>query len=129
MKALAVLPVLLMAVAPALAEGEDGSMVLPKLLRSVAPKAPASFRNLGFEAHVILKASVTDTGAVESVTLLSCKSWAPGESEFRDEPAKRCWPFVKSAKEAVLKWTYQPATQNGLPLPVLYTVRVSFVHR
>jgi hypothetical protein len=129
MRVFVILSALVLAVVSVLAEGEDGSMVLPKLLHKVAPKSPASFRNLGFEAHVVLNANVTETGSVESVALASCRSWAPGEAEFHEEPAKRCEPFVKSATDAVLKWTYQPATQGGMPVRTLYTVRVSFVHK
>jgi len=35
-------------------------------------------------------------------------------------------PFVKSAAEAMRHWRYEPATLDGKPVDVYFTVRIEF---
>ena len=107
---------------------EPADMVLPKLVKTVKPKAPPIFRNLHVEARLIFTATLSDTGDVIAADHLSCKTRAPNEQEFTPEPAKRCEQFEKAGREAILKWKYRPASQGGKPVRVLYSINMDFVH-
>jgi protein TonB len=85
-------------------------MVLPVLVKKVEPSYPDVARRARIEGKVILQAVVDKEGNVNEVTVLSSNN-----PMFND-----------AAIEAVKQWKYKPATQNGRPVSVFYTVRVDF---
>ena len=76
------------------------SRVVPaKLNRRVEPPYPDSARRLGISGKVVMKATITKTGAVASV------QWVSGNELFRD-----------TTIAAVKQWRYKPASLNGQPV-------------
>jgi hypothetical protein len=40
--------------------------------------------------------------------------------------SRHCQPFIDSAIAAISHWRYRPATQDGKPVDVYFTIRVDF---
>lgn len=78
---------------------------------NVKPRYPESSRQAREEGIVVLKAEVTDTGTVESESLISSSG----------HPA-----LDASAQSAIKRWRYKPATQNGHPVHSSREVRVTY---
>ena len=62
--------------------------------------------------NVILQAIIYKDGTVGDVEVLRCTRPNVG--------------FEEEAVKAVEQWRYQPATQNGRPVDVYFTIQVSF---
>jgi len=83
--------------------------VPPKLIRQVLPVYPEVARLSELEGLVMLRIVIDESGEViEARTVQS----VPGLDE--------------AAIEAVLQWTYEPAMQGGIPVPIVYYVPVRF---
>lgn len=88
----------------------DGEMTAPRLLSRVEPSYPEVLRRARVPGTVVLQAIVSESGRVEGVEILSASNPLFGDA----------------AREAVLRWRYAPALQNGSPVRVYFTVRVVF---
>ena len=91
-----------------------GDVTTPRLLEEtkVEPVYPELARVARLEGNVILQAIVHTDGTVGDLEVLRCNRPNMG--------------FEKSALEAVGQWRYDPATQNGKPVEVYFTVYVDF---
>jgi len=83
----------------------------PELLVRVQPRYPETARLARIQGTVLVQAVISSTGEVESVEVISST-----------HPI-----FDAAAKDAVRKWRYRPATQNGRPIAVYFTVEVRFL--
>ena len=73
------------------------------------PDYPETARRARVEGKVILQAVITESGTVESVKVL------------RSNPL-----LDEAAIAAVRRWRYKPATLDGQPVKVYFTVIVTF---
>jgi len=90
-----------------------GEMLVPKLVTRVDPIYPNVARKARLQGRVIVEAVIGLDGAVESAKILTSTSTL----------------FDDAALEAVRQWRYTPATMNGRPVRVYFTVSVAFVIR
>jgi protein TonB len=95
--------------------GEEAHVIVPgisepKLIKRVEPEYPRAALITRVEGIVILEAIITKTGTVEQVKTMRA-DYAVLE---------------RAARDAVLQWRYQPATLNGQPVKVYFTVTVTF---
>jgi protein TonB len=81
----------------------------PRKLVHVAPLYPEIARVSRVEGIVVVEAILDVTGKVESVRVL-------GSHPLLDDAAVR----------AVRQWRYTPTELNGVPVPVLMTIRIQF---
>jgi protein TonB len=88
-------------------------MVRPVLLHKVSPTYPDVPRKARLEGRVTVQAVIGLDGSVESVEILRTTN-----------PL-----FDAAALSAVRQWRYRPATMNGVPVRVYFTVEVGFVLR
>jgi protein TonB len=88
-------------------------MVRPLLLVKVEPSYPLAARRAGLSGRVTVSAVIGLEGGVESAEVLASSN-----------PL-----FDQAALDAVRKWRYRPATMNGRPVRVFFTVVVDFVVR
>lgn len=85
----------------------------PVLMKKVEPPYPKLALITHKEGVVILQAVITKTGTVEELTLLRSAD-----------------PLLdQAAMSAVKQWIYKPATINGRPIKVYFTVTVNFTLR
>ena len=91
-----------------------GDVTNPVLLpeTKIEPEYPELARVARLEGNVILQAIVRADGSVGDVQVLRTNRPNMG--------------FEDSAVEAVKQWRYKPATQNGRPVEVYFTVFVEF---
>lgn len=82
----------------------------PVLIRRVEPDYPRAARQMRLQGIVILEAVITKTGDVEQVKTLRADNIL----------------FERAATDAVLQWKYKPATVQGRPVKVYFTVTVTF---
>jgi TonB family protein len=80
-----------------------------QLIEQTQPRDPGVARPRGSSGAVRLQASVDETGAVKDVKLLN------------GDPV-----LAASAEEAIRKWKYKPATQNGRPLASVVVIQLLF---
>jgi periplasmic protein TonB len=86
-----------------------GNVEFPKRVVYVAPVYPGIAQSARVEGTVILEAIIDETGAVTNLRVL------------------RSIPLLDAAaKEAVAKWRYSPTTLNGVTVPIVMTVTVTF---
>jgi protein TonB len=86
-----------------------GDILPPKKLRDVAPRYPAVAQQARIEGIVIIEAVIGVDGHVQSA-----RSMRPA-------------PFLEEAAlEAVRQWVFTPTRLNGVAVPVVMTVTVSF---
>jgi len=78
----------------------------------VQPHYPELARVARVQGSVVLQAVILKNGSVGEVRVLRCSS--PG------------FGFEEEAQKAVELWRYYPATQNGRPVDVYFTVFVDF---
>ncbi len=78
----------------------------------VPPDYPPRALSKKIEGYVLLRFTVTETGAVEDPEVL------------RASPAGL---FEHAAKRAVLRWKYQPQIRDGQPTRVISITKVTFV--
>lgn len=93
------LPAILGKPAPATIAAPVSRMVPAKLVTRVPPAYPEAARRLQIAGKVVLKATITKTGAVRDI------DWVSGNELFRN-----------SAIAAVRQWRYKPAVLNGEPV-------------
>jgi len=82
----------------------------PQLLERVTPQYPISARRSGIEGSVIIRAIVRRDGSVDSGQILKDLPFGLGQA----------------ALEAVERWRFRPATVDGQPVDVYYTVTVNY---
>jgi protein TonB len=81
----------------------------PRKIVDVAPKYPALARDSHVEGIVILDVIIDEAGVVKSTRVL------------------RSVPFLdRAAVDAVQQWRFTPARLNGVAIPIVMTVTVSF---
>jgi protein TonB len=86
-----------------------GQVREPRRLHYVPPVYPIIAQTARIEGLVILEAIIDETGAVRDIRVL------------------RSIPVLdRAAIEAVSRWRYLPTTLNGVAVPVIMTVTVSF---
>jgi TonB family protein len=86
-----------------------GQIREPRRLTYVPPVYPVVAQAARVEGIVILEAIIDETGAVRDVRVL------------------RSIPLLdRAAIDAVSRWRYLPTTLNGVAVPVIMTVTVSF---
>lgn len=83
-----------------------GDVRPPKIKRRVDPSWPHD----GHAGRVMIQARIDEAGAVREASLLE-----------RGTPAMN-----RAALEAVCKWTFEPATVDGVPFSVFFMVAVNF---
>jgi TonB family protein len=88
---------------------------VPTLIPSsrVRPEYPEDARIHRTEGRVVLQALVDHNGIVNELEVLSSTP-----AGYR--------PFIDSASKAVRQWRYEPATRDGAPVAVYFTVMVEF---
>jgi TonB family protein len=85
-------------------------MTQPEAIAQPTPRYPTTARVAGREGTVVLEAVIDEQGRVSKVQVLR------GLGLGCDE----------AAVEAVERWRFRPATLQGRPIPVLYTLTVHF---
>ena len=89
-----------------------GQIREPRRLTYLPPVYPTIAQTARVEGMVILEAIIDETGAVRDVRVL------------------RSIPLLdRAAVDAVSRWRYLPTTLNGVAVPVIMTVTVSFTLR
>ena len=87
-------------------------MKMPELATKIDPAYPEDAREAGVGGTIVLQAAIREDGVVGDVKVLSA---VPG------------WPSLdRNAVEAVRRWRYRPAVQDGEPVSISYTVTVEF---
>ena len=86
-----------------------GSVREPKRLSAVSPVYPELAQKARLQGTVIIEATINERGRVVNATLLS---GVPMLNE--------------AALEAVKNWVYTPTLVNGVPTPIIMTVKVHF---
>jgi protein TonB len=97
---------------PATPDGRNVSFPLLIPESKVSPDYPELARTVRLQGRVILQAVIRKDGTVEEVSVL--QSTRPGVG------------FEQAAIEAIRRWRYEPAVQNGVPLDVYFTIVVEF---
>lgn len=82
----------------------------PEELDRVVPRYPSAARRAGVEGRVVVRGIVRRDGTIDNVEII------------RDLP----YGLGESARQAVNRWRFRPATFNGEPIDVYYTVTVNF---
>jgi TonB family protein len=86
-----------------------GNVTAPTQVRKVDPVYPEEAKAARVQGVVILEATISDQGRVDSVRVL------------------RSIPLLdQAAIDAVRQWEYTPTLLNGLPVPVIMTTTVLF---
>ena len=88
-----------------------GAIREPKLLERVQPAYPAAARAAGVQGYVILEATIDADGRVADAKVIK-----PSGSDDLD----------RAAVDAVSAWRYMPTLLNGVAVPVLLNVAVTF---
>lgn len=83
----------------------------PVPVRTVNPDYPADLRRQGVSGVVMVKCSIDEQGNVTETTV-----------EKSSDPA-----FEKPAVEAVRKWKFKPAKQDGNPVAIKVSIPIKFV--
>ncbi|HVE72676.1 MAG TPA: M56 family metallopeptidase [Thermoanaerobaculia bacterium] len=107
--------------AAALPETESGSstskyqritpgMKPPKVLTRVEPLYPAAAKEDRIAGVVILEALINESGVIDDVHVLKPLPYG----------------LDQAAVDAVKQWTFEPATVDGKPVPVIFNVTINF---
>lgn len=96
--------------APLEGERPGGGVKAPVALTRVEPQYPRDYRTARIEGIVIVEARIGADGSVGEVHLR--KSVAP--------------ELDAAAIDAVKQWTFQPGTRDGVPVPVVFVLTISF---
>ncbi len=91
-----------------------GGVGVPELIQAsrVQPHYPEAARSAGIEGKVFLQAVINTDGTVGEIKILREPDGGHG--------------FAASAIAAVSQWRYRPAMKDGQPVPVYFTVMISF---
>jgi TonB family protein len=82
----------------------------PRLVRRVQPEYPPAARRAGVQGRVLIRAIVRKDGSVDRAEILQDRAFGLGDA----------------ARQAVQRWQFEPATYNGQPIDVYYTVSFDF---
>jgi TonB family protein len=82
----------------------------PEEVDRVVPRYPALARRAGVQGAVVVRGIVRRDGTIDDVEVIKDLPYGLGES----------------AREAVSRWRFRPATFRGEPIDVYYTVTVNF---
>ena len=82
----------------------------PEEIDRVVPRYPPVARRAGVEGAVVVRGVVRKDGTIDDVEIIKDLPYGLGEA----------------AREAVSRWKFRPATYNGEPIDVYYTVTVNF---
>ncbi len=96
-------------VRPVLLPGIDG-VSQPRIISKIQPVYPEQARKSGVEGKVVLQALIDHDGSVSDVEVLNST----------DEV------FDDAAVDAVRQWRWEPATSDGKPVSVYFTIVVQF---
>ena len=88
-----------------------GDIKRPVKLSGDPPTYPPSLKESKAQGVTILDSTIETTGQVGEVTVLKSSGYPE---------------LDQAAVDAVRTWTFQPATQNGQPVRVLYTLTINF---
>jgi len=88
----------------------EGNVQRPQILFRVSPEYPADLRKSRAEGTVVVGAIIDEEGCVVSPEVL--RGAAPG--------------FDAAALAAVGQWVFRPATLDGQPVRVRYTLTINF---
>ena len=94
-------------------EGFRSFSTPPEPRTVVEPEYPEMARSLGIEGRVVCEVTIDETGRVMAVRILE------SDSALLEE----------AARDAVVRWTFTPATQSGQPvtatvvIPILFRLR------
>lgn len=83
----------------------------PVPVRTVAPEYPSELRREGVSGLVMVKCAIDEQGNVTETTVEKSSNNA----------------FEKPALDAVKKWKFKPAKQDGNPVAVKVTIPIKFV--
>ena len=100
--------VLLALISPAFAQSKTEA---PVPVRTVPPDYPPDLRREGVSGLVMVKCSIDEQGNVTETTV-----------EKSSNPA-----FEKPAMEALKKWKFKPAKQDGNPVAIKVSIPIKFV--
>ena len=95
-------------IAPAFAQNK---MEPPVPVRTVAPEYPNELRRDGVSGLVMVKCSIDEQGNVTGTEVEKSSNAA----------------FEKPAVEAVKKWKFKPAKQDGAPVTIKVSIPIKFV--
>ncbi len=99
----------LVEVRPVLLSGV-GDVTAPRIASRIKPVYPEQARKNGVEGKVILQAVIGDDGGISDIEVLNST-----DDVFND-----------AAVDAVRQWRWEPATSNGEPVSVYFTIVVQF---
>jgi protein TonB len=86
-----------------------GDIKRPTKIKDVPPEYPRIAQTARVQGFVIIEATIGPTGTVQDARIL------------------RSVPLLDAAAlEAVRKWEYTPTLLNGMPVPVLMTITITF---
>lgn len=91
---------------------EESGIVPPKAIRRAEPIAPAALVNSGRTVEASVGAVINTEGRVEAVWL---------------ESGDPVW--ARALADAVALWTFQPATRDGEPVAVRFSIKSKFTSR
>jgi hypothetical protein len=113
-------------VMPIAAAGVD-DVTLPVLIpeSKVDPVYPEQARDRRIQGTVKLQAFIDTDGTVQAVEVLQAEVTQDGEAIAAGDEHDTQY-LVTSAMEAVRQWRYEPATKNGVPVPVFLTIQTDF---
>jgi TonB family protein len=89
----------------------EGNVKPPKVVNKVEPEYPASARDAKIEGNVAVKIVIDKQGRVLNPTIAE----SSGNADLD-----------RSAMDTVAQWTFQPATLNGKPVEVYFTITIRF---
>ena len=98
------------ALAPALSNAA-GARENPVPVRTVAPEYPTAMRQGHVSGLVMVKCTIDDQGNVGDTTVVKSSNEA----------------FDKPAVEALKRWKFKPARQDGNPVAATVTIPIKFV--
>jgi TonB family protein len=82
----------------------------PEEIERVVPRYPGAARRAGVSGSVVIRGIVRKDGTIDNVEIIKDLPYELGEA----------------AREAVERWRFRPATFQGEPIDVYYTVTVNF---
>ncbi len=96
-------------------ERPGNGVVSPRLLKEVKPSYPAKARGAKIKGVVVMEAVVEANGSV-------------GEVRVR-QSLDRAFGLDDAAVKTLKKWRFAPGTKDGIAVPVLVEVEMSFIPR
>jgi protein TonB len=89
----------------------EGNVQPPKALTTAPPVYPESAKTAKIEGIAVVETVIDETGRVTQPKIKATS----GDKDLD-----------KAAIDAVLAWTFKPATLDGKPVPVYYTLTIRF---